>query len=222
MKVNRVFCYSKEVAKQNGNRLPILELVGVFILFMVIIIGTAIAVDYTAGLIPILVILFVGLICYFSIVLGLRLRTRMTGWATTEDNRIFKAMTINNGQGLFIGGLAAGSMVDQLTKNASDIGSNIGGALGAAGQFYAMNRQAEYMSHPEIVAKMVESAPKITGAIVTEILKVHSITSGKHSVKVNCDYKIVNSDKVKYNKNVIIEKSYNQFDDLMNMINMHR
>ena len=119
-------------------------------------------------------------------------------------------------------GLAAGSMVDQLTNSAKDIGRDIGGAIGAAGQFYAMNRQAQYMSHPEIVAKMVESAPNITGAEVIEILKVHSITNGKHSVKINCDYKTLRTDKVKYNKNISIEKSYNQFDDLMNVINTHR
>ena len=34
---------------------------------------------------------------------------------------------------------------------------------------------------------------------VIEILKVHSITNGKHSVKINCDYKTLRTDKVKYN-----------------------
>lgn len=222
MRVNRVFCYSKDVAKQNGNKLPILELVLTTIIFIVAIVALAVALDSSMALFVIMLFAFIGLIIYFSVILGLRLRTRMTGWATTDDNRIFKAMTVNNGQGLYFGGLAAGSMIDQLTDSAKDIGRNVGGTIGAAGQFYAMNRQAQYMSHPEIVAKMVESAPNITGAEVIEILKVHSITNGKHSVKINCDYKTLRTDKVKYNKNVSIEKSYNQFDDLMNLINTHR
>lgn len=225
MRVNRVFCYSKDIAKQNGNKLPILELVLTTILFIVAAIALPFILGDPMALMPLFVIeifAFMGLITYFSIILGLRLRARITGWATTDDNRIFKAMTMNNGQGLYFGGLAAGSLVDQLSNSAKDIGRNIGGAVGAAGQFYAMNQQAQYMSHPEIVAKMVEEAPNITGAEVIEILKVHSITDGKHSVKINCDYKTLRTDKVKYNKNVSIEKSYNQFNDLINAINTHR
>ena len=218
MRVNRVFCYSKDIAKQNGNKLPILELVLTTIIFIVAIIALAVTLHDSMALFVIMMFAFMGLIIYFSIILGLRLRTRMTGWATTDDNRIFKAMTMNNGQGLYFGGLAAGSLVDQLSNSAKDIGRNVGGALGAAGQFYAMNRQAQYMSHPEIVAKMVEEAPNITGAEVIEILKVHSVTDGKHSVKINCDYKTLRTDKVKYNKNVSIEKSYNQFNDLIDAI----
>ena len=36
--------------------------------------------------------------------------------------------------------------------------------------FYSMNRSAQYMSHPEIIAKMVEEAPNVTGAEIYEIL----------------------------------------------------
>lgn len=222
MRVNRVFCYSKDVAKQNGNKLPILELVLTTIIFIVAIIALAIILSDSMALFVIMLLVFFGLIIYFSIILGIRMRTRMSGFATTDDNRIFKAMTVNNGQGLYSGGVAAGSMIDQLANSSKDIGRDIGGAVGAAAQFYAMNRQAQYMSHPEIVAKMVESAPNITGAEVIEILKVHSITEGKHSIKVKCDYKTLRTDKVKYNKNLSIEKSYNQLNDLMSAINSHR
>ena len=214
MRVNRVFCYSKDVAKQNGNKLPIMELVLTTIIFIVAIIALAVVLEDSMALFVIMMFAFIGLIIYFSIILGLRLRTRMSGWATTDDNRIFKAMTVNNGQGLYFGGIAVGSMVDQLADSAKDIGRDIGGAIGAAGQFYAMNRQAQYMSHPEIVAKMVESAPNITGAEVIEILKVHSITEGKHSVKINCDYKTLRTDKVKYKKNVSIETTIDKIFSL--------
>lgn len=220
--VNRVFCYSKEIAKQNGNKLPILHLILLTIIFIVGIIVTAIASTNSFAIFMIMIVVFMVLLIYYSVILGLRLRTRMSGWATTNDGRIFKVMTINNGQGLYFGGLAAGKMVDQLADNNSITGQNVGGTLGAAAQFYSMNRSAKYMSHPEIIAKMVEEAPNITGAEVCEILKVYSITNRNQSVKINCDYKIIRTGKIKYNKNMSIEKSYNQFDELMDIINTHR
>ena len=220
--VNRVFCYSKDVAKQNGNKLPILQIVLTTVIFIVAIIAIAVVIADNMGLFMLIMFAFIGLIIYFSIILGLRLRARMTGWATTNDGRIFKAMTVNNGQGLYFGGAAAGGLVDQLAGNNNNIGRDLGGAVGAAAQFYSMNKSAQYMSHPEIVAKMVEDAPNVTGAEVWEILKVHSITNKNHSVKINCDYRIVRTGKIKYNKNMSIEKSYNQFDELMNCINSHR
>jgi hypothetical protein len=220
--VNRVFCYSKEVAKQNGNKLPIMQLVLTTIIFIVALVAFAVFLPENDLIFILLMFVFFGIIIYFSVILGIRMRTRMTGWATTNDGRIFKVMTVNNGQGLYFGGIAAGSMIDQLIGNNSNIASNLGGTLGAAGELYSMNKSAQYMSHPEIVAKIVEEAPNVTGAEVYEILKVNSITDGSRSIKMNCDYKIVRTGKVKYNKNMSVEKSYNQMNDLVNILNTHR
>lgn len=223
MIVNRVFCYSKDVAEKNGNKLPILQLILTTILGMVAFIALPIAMDeFNIGLFMLVVFVWMGILIYYSAILGIRMRNRMTGYATTTDGRIFKAMTVNNGQGLYFGGVAAGGLIDQLAGSDSGIGESLGGAVGAAAQFYTMNRSAKYMSHPEIVAKMVESAPNITGAEVFEILKVHSITDKGKSVKVNCDYKILRTNKVKYAKNLTIEKSFNMFDDLIGAVNTHR
>jgi len=224
MIVNRVFCYSKEVAKQNGNKLPILQLILTTVIGMIAFIVLAIAMGSEFNFILFMLVLFgwMGILIYYSIVLGIRMRTRMTGYATDTTGRIFKAMTVNNGQGLYFGGAAAGGLIDQLAGSDSGIGRNLGGAVGAAAQFYAMNRSAKYMSHPEIVAKMVECAPNITGAEVFEILKVHSIIDKGKSVKINCDYKILRTNKIKYAKNLTIEKSFNMFNDLISALNTHR
>lgn len=224
MKVNRVFCYSKEVAKQNGNKLPILALILSTILGMVAFILLAVIMgdNFNTILFALFIIIWIALIIYYSIILGLRLKNRMTGYATDTEGRIFKAMTMNNGQGLYFGGVAAGGMLDQLAGNNSNIGKSLGGAVGAAAQFYSMNRSAKYMSHPEIVAKMIESAPNITGAEVIEILKVYSITNRKKTIKVKCDYRILRNNKIKYNKNLVIEKSFNMFEDLLNALNTHK
>lgn len=222
MIVNRVFCYSKDIAKQNGNKLPILQIVLSTVLFIVAIMVLAITLTDSMGLFMLMMFAFMGVIIYYSVVLGLRLRTRMTGWATSSDGRIFKAFYVNNGSGLYFGGVAAGGLVDQLAGNNSNLGRDLGGAVGAAAQFYSMNKAAQYMSHPEIIAKIVEDAPNVTGAEVYEILKVHSITDSKHSVKLVCDYRIARTGKVKYNKKMSVEKSFNQFNDLVNTFNTHR
>ena len=194
--VNRVFCYSKEVAKKNGNKLPILQLMLSTVIFIIGIMITAIVFTGSFAVFMIMMTVFMILLVYYSVVLGLRLRTKMSGWATTNDGRIFKAMAINNGQGLYFSGIAAGSMIDQLAGNNNNIGENVVGVIGAAAQFYSMNRSAQYMSHPEIIAKMIEDAPNVSSAEVWEILKVYLITDGKHSVKINCDYRIIRLQKL--------------------------
>lgn len=221
MIVNRVFCYSKDVAKKNGIRLPILELILLTVVFIVWFIVSAMLFE---SMIPftISMIVFMTLVIYYSILLGLRMRSRMTGYATDTNGRIFKAMTVNNGQGLYFGGVAAGGLIDQLAGSDSNIGESLGGAVGTAAQFYAMNRSAKYMSNPEIVAKMVESAPNIIGAEVFEILKVYDIVNRNKSIKVKCDYKVLRTNKVKYGKNLTIEKSFNMFDDLVKELQSHR
>lgn len=224
MKVNRVFCYSKEVAKQNGNKLPILPLILSILLGVVvfIILAEVMANTHNGLLSALLFIPWFSLIMFYSVVLGKRLRSRMMGFATDTDGRIYQAVTLNNGQGLYVGGLAVGGMVDRLVGNDSSLGENLGGAIGAAAQFYSINKSAEYMSHPEIVAKMVESAPNITGAEVFEILKVYSIINRKKSIKIKCDYRNLRFEKIRYNKTLVIEKSFNMFGDLASALNAHR
>jgi len=59
--VNRVFCYSKDIAKKNGNRLPFLELVLLTIIFIVIIIASVILFE-TMILLVISMIIFMVLV----------------------------------------------------------------------------------------------------------------------------------------------------------------
>lgn len=220
MKVNRVFCYSQEAAKKSGNKLPILELI------MTIIIGGSILVILivtTNSTISILaLILWTLLIIYYSANISDGLRNKLIGYATDTEGRIFKVKAMNNGQGLYFGGTAAGGMIDQLVGDDSGLYESIGSIVGATAQLYSINRSAKYMSNPEIVAKMVESAPNVTGAEITEILKVYSVKNRREYIKVNCDYKILRKNKIKYKKNLIIKKTFNMFDDLVNMLNSHR
>lgn len=220
MKINRVFCYSKEVAKKNGNLLPILQLLLTFILGIIALIWITIVNNNV--LLILLLVTWMFLLIYYVILLSIRMRGKLTGYATDMEGRIFKVIMTNNGQCLYLNGVAVGSMSDQIIGSHSNIGKNLGGLAGATAQIYSVNRSSKYMSNPEVVAKIVESVPNISGAEVYEILKVNSILDKKKLVKVNCDYKILKTGKVKYNKIITIEKSLNSFDDLVNLIRSHK
>ena len=62
---------------------------------------------------------------------------------------------------------------------------------------------------------------EIRDYLQNEILKVYDIVDSKHSVKVRCDYAVSNSGTVIYNKKLKIYKSYNQFNDLLGMLQQH-
>lgn len=220
MKINRVFCYSKEVAKKNGNVLPILQLLLTFILGIIALIWITIVNNNV--LLILLLVTWMFLLIYYVILLSIRMRGKLTGYATDMEGRIFKVIMTNNRQCLYLNGVAVGSMADQIIGSHSNIGKNLGGLAGATAQICSVNRSSKYMSNPEVVAKIVESVPNISGAEVYEILKVNSILDKKKLVKVNCDYKILKTGKVKYNKIIAIEKSLNSFDDLVNLIRSHK
>ena len=74
--VNRVFCYSKEVAKKNGNKLPILQLILSTVIFIIGIMITAIVFTGSFAVFMIMMTVFMILLVYYSVVLGLRLRKK--------------------------------------------------------------------------------------------------------------------------------------------------
>lgn len=222
--ITRVFCYSKEEAEKNGNKLPIIQSVLSFIIiFIVPVISLILIPSNSADYIYLTVIfpftlLFIGVFMYFIVILGIRLRPRITAFALDSNGKIYKARTTNNGEGLQFAGLAAGKLLDQIVVSNSNIGGIVGGALGSYAQFSGFNRSAKFMSYPEVVAQMVEQAKDITGGEVFAIEKIHSYSERKHSIKIICDYQILKTGKIKKNKKLSIEKSYNFFDELKKQI----
>jgi hypothetical protein len=223
MFISRVFSFSENIAKQNKNRLPILELVLTTILGIIMIILIAITCASNFGVIlGIFLVIYFGLIIYLSVILGLQMRSRMTGYALDSNGRIFKAVVLNYGCGLYLGGVTAGSLVDQLTDSTSNFGTSLGGAVGAFAQFSSMNKSAKIMAHPEIVAKIVQSAPNITGTMVYEILKVYQVLDKGRYFQIICDYVNLINNKILYQKKLKIEKSYIAYQDLINILNMKK
>lgn len=215
--VNRVFCYSKEEAKKNGNRLPIINLVLVTFIFIVSLVMIS-SIFSQMWVFIIAIIAFMFVLVYYSVILGLRLNSRMAAYATDTEGNFYKAFTLNNGEGLYFAGYSVGSVLDDILKNTSNVGRDLGGLIGGAAQLSAMNKSAKIMSHPEIVAKIINEVKTITGAEVLQIIKVYSYKERKHSIKIKCDYKSLRRDKIKYNKNITIEKSYTAFNDMIDVI----
>lgn len=213
--VNRVFCYSKEIANQNGNKISFWPIGITSIIYLIANYIIIVYMPGNFGLLSLIVIAYMILIPILTKIQSKKARARMSGWATTSDGRIFKVMIVNSG-------LGAGKLMNPVFNNDKNIVGNIDDIIGSLTQTYSIQKSIQYMSQPEIIAKIVEEAPNVTGAEVLEILKVHSITNGKHSVKINCDYKIIRTGKINYNNNMEIEKAYNQFNDLINIISTHR
>lgn len=223
MKVNKVFCYSKEVASKHGNRLfpIILAIVLSFILFIV---GFMLIFEYWLAntyLVLLLTNVFIIAIGFCCVLLGLKLQSKLMGWAITTDNRLFRTRILSYGSGLYLGGVAVGSLVDNITKNNNNGGRTLGGILGLASETYFFNKSAEYARNPNVIVKIVEDYSNVRGAEVIEILKVHSLIEERKKFKMVCDIKYLNSNKIKFNKKITIEKSFLQLDDLINSLKTH-
>ena len=223
MKISKVFCYSKEVASQHGNKLlPII--LAIIISFILYIIGFIFIFEFFHAygyLVLLLTLVFIFLITYCSIALGLKLQAKLMGWVITEDNRLFHVKILNYGAGLYFGGLSAGHIIDNITNNDNNTGQTLGGLFGSAAEVYAINKATKYAENPNIIAKIVKDYPNVKGAEVIEILKVHSLTEERKKIKIVCDFKYLNYNKIKFNKKIILEKSFNQLDDLVAAFKTH-
>lgn len=223
--IKRVFCYSDSEAKKNGNSVSILklilEIIGIIVLLIsAIFLFITLSEDVMNN--PLFLILFVliftAFIVYFAIKFNLKFHSKLMGFATDTNNNVYCAVKLNNGEEFAIGGLAAGKIINNIVKDNNNLAGDIVGGVGAAMSLYSMNKSAKIMQNPEVIAKMVECADTTTGAEVRKILKVYNYTENSHCVKIFCDYQIMKTGIIKYNKKLTIYKSFNCFNDLINII----
>ena len=223
--INRVFCYSDEETKRNGNSTSIgkliLQAIGMTLLLCVaMFVGFAISDDFMNNPLVFFIIVFVflGWVIYYAIKFRLKFCPQLMGFATDTENNVYCATKLNNGEEFVIGGMAAGGIIDAILKDRNSFAGDMAEGVGTAMALYSLNKSAKIMQNPEIIAKMVEYATTTTGAEVRQILKVYNYTQNSHYVKIRCDYRIMRTGKIKYNKNITIYKSFNCFNDLMNVI----
>lgn len=223
--INRVFCYSEQEAKKNRNNVSIgkmlFQIIGMTLLLVVVIMVSVFASDdFMDNPLSMIWITFgfMALVIWYAISFGMKFRTQLTGFATDTDNNVYLASKLNNGENFVIGGMAAEGIIDNLLGKSDSFAGDFAKGLGTAMTLYSMNKSAKIMQNPEIIAKMVEYATTTTGAEVKQILKVYNYSQDSHKVKIWCDYRIMRTGKIKYNKKITIYKSFNCFNDLMNIL----
>ena len=163
--VNRVFCYSKKEAKKNGNDLSIgkmfLQIFLIVIIMMIPLVLMPILLDeINGGFILIYTFIFIGVLIFYIFKQRGKFQAQLKGIATI-GNDIYIAQKLNNGEDLFIGGMAAGSIIENFSQA---LGDAIQG-VGSVASLYAISRSSKIMQNPEIIAKMVEYAKETTGAV---------------------------------------------------------
>ena len=216
--VDRVFCYSTAEAKKNGNSLSIgkmiLQVFLIVIIMMIPLVLMPILLDeINGGFILIYTFIFIGVLIFYIIKQRGKIQAQLTAIATVGKD-IYLAIKLNNGEDLFIGGMAAGSILENFNQV---LGDSVKGA-GSIASLYALNKSTKVMQNPEIIAKMVEYADNTTGAIVQKILRIYNYKEHAKKIDITCDYMIMHNKKIKQNKKITIYKSYNCMNDLLNLI----
>lgn len=230
--INRVFKYSEEEARKNNIHF---SMKGIYALISIPVIGFCVLVFYIiwnlvdiegSGDIGInitgCIIGFIAIIlamCYLGSKVSVVLRAKLSGYAVDNENKVYAVYKLDNSDSYFIGGLAAGSMLDQAIDSSIDLG-NLGGAIGGILGEVRRNKTMKLMQNFEFIAQIVETAKQktINGALVTEIVKVHGYTEHSKYVKIHGDFRNLNTGRIKYNKTLKVYKTYNNFEELINAI----
>lgn len=211
--VDRVFCYSKEEAKKNGNDLSLGKFLLQIFLIVIVMIIPIFFIPMNDIFILIYTFIFIGVVIFYAIKSRGKFQAQLTGFATVNKN-IYLATKINNGEDFIIGGMAAGSILENINQH---LGDAVKGAGSVAG-LYALNKSIKVMQNPEIIAKMIEYSGNTTGAVIKKILKIHNYKENTKNIEITCDYMIMGNAKIKQNKKIKIYKSYNYMNDLLNLI----
>lgn len=167
-------------------------------------------------------LIFLGIVFGYVFSVRGKLQARLVGFAIDENNDIFIATKINNGEEFAIGGIGLGNMVDIALDNQDSALGNAISVAGTAISMYKLNKSFKIMENPLIISRMVSNANVLTGGIVNKILKVHRIEVYNQKVVIHYDFQNMKTLKNKQNKKMVIYRAYNAFDDLINILNSKR
>lgn len=224
--INRVFHYSKDVAKKNKNVSNVFLNI---LVFLVLIILMALSSTYFkdifgiyGGTISFIIILFLTLfsIVYIIVMRMIRNNDRLIAFASTEDNRVFHVQMVNRAPYAIMAGSGVGGLVGSAFGK-GEAGSNIGSAVGYLAMQEIVRRAELYMSDSQNIINIIMNPPAISEFRIYEILNVHYIKETKRYYIIKCDYYILNINKIKKNRYLFIGKSYDGHEVLMNILKIH-
>lgn len=223
--VNNIFSYSKEVAKSNGNSASFALPIVILFIYFVFIIWLILSETKESLITTLINFAFLFGIVYSIALVYIRKKAKTIAFATTNDGKIYRAAALN-GSGLYINKVSINEFSDDLKNSLNFVGILTGSALAPFFAILSLNRSAKYMANPKVVKILVDNAQEVTGAQMMEILKVHSIQVGRHSIKIKCDYNFCNaqmsSNKQVTNATVRIDKSYANLDYLLKLLETHQ
>lgn len=207
--INKVFCYSDEVAKKNGIKKEIIyKLILMAIIFIIMICLVLVFSSYS------FLILLVGffIIIFISIKLASNYSmAKLIGYAIDNEGNLLQVIMLNH--------------IDNVSTSGNILGQSVGGNFGQSVGIFSdsmdsanrLNKNMLSMSDPEFVLNAIKNAHTSENIQVFKFEKVYSIIDKKTKIMVKCDRRFIKNNKL-YKKKIIITKSYTMFDELVNCL----
>jgi predicted small metal-binding protein len=206
--------YSKNFAKKNGIRNPIVKFIILFVFMMIAI--------------PILFLNFLPLIgiivSFLCLILFIYLLIKTgTSYAkmfiayVSNNNELYRIRCLRNGVEYAIAGKAIHMVLDNITKDNFSIGTAFE-ITGGATMMYTMNQSFKFMQNPDLIMEIIKNSPNINGFEVIKIKKINSFKEEKQKYILNCNFIIETTNKEYVKRKIIIYKCYNNLDKIRETI----
>lgn len=215
--VKKIYTYSREIALKNSakpNFLVILFLIVTCISIPVFLFNYVIYLHSIIDFILMFIFLIELIVLYFYCMKNYYIRSynSLCSLVITNDNRIYKisiSVSKHNYQYL-----------KRYVEDEKDLG--IGAIIGTRDSCIALVNK--YISKIENIEKILNNLSYYPNAFVVEVLNVHSILEKKNKYIVWCDckasgiYGYVNNNEIGYNKKISFYKSYNNYEEFLNIL----
>lgn len=217
---NKVYNYSIDVAKANGNHTSLF--LACFFLVFPIILGTAFLLFIPDFSLYIAIgIMFAGVAIGGALCIDYFFSQdiKVVAYAVTDDNKIYRVIYKNVGNEYYVGGYVIGRAASRAfnNKNIRYIGRVIGTHIRDAKEKAAI----EDMSHEEFVKSLIDESYRSVHTQLHTINKVYNIIEKKRKFVIDCDLENAKNTYVK-RKKISIYKAYEDLHELIGYINNKR
>lgn len=124
------------------------------------------------------IILFLIIFLLFFCNLDSLMKTRLTAFASTNDNKIYYTKILNKytGSEFILAGISIDSAINLNSNNGSSI---LGTYSGIITKYMCMNKLSKKIQQPDIISQFIEKSNDLKTVGVYEILKVYSVEEKK-------------------------------------------
>lgn len=225
--VQKIYTYSKKIAKENKIKTSIALLAFIWIIIMVVSLIPSIALlavsdkNPTIGVIAIILLFVIEITIYMFQAFEV-ISPSINGFILLQDGRLY-LLTANNNAGAYVAtGIAGGHIVKNFTNN-SGLGSAVQ-LTGSAATLYTLEKAGSKMENPEYVYALWNTFREDPYVNLTEISKVNFIEEKKKYYKIKYDAigllkgKKYGQQVLKLNKSFKIYKAYTDYPELIGIL----